>query len=154
VKKWSDYDNRTWAKGSDFTKPLQLTPDEIREEEMPNAKVDPRTGRKQLTPVLYFPPGQFRYGVVLTAKVNRDAIRDITGSDNIEDAIGVTFEFWNDLNERNPRTGEPGAIRIRQPTMKRKPMPRGLRELQRKNSALDQVNLEAGAKQKLGEPIL
>jgi hypothetical protein len=78
--------------------------EEIRVEEMPRSK------DQQL--VAYFPEEQFRYGVVLN-KTNRDALRQITGSDDPQDAVGTWVELYNDPAVRNPQTGEYGAVRIR-----------------------------------------
>ena len=93
--------------------------EEIRVEEMPRSK------DQQL--VAYFPEEQFRYGVVLN-KTNRDALRQITGSDDPQDAVGTWVELYNDPAVRNPQTDEYGAVRIRRAPVKRKPVPPGLRK--------------------------
>jgi hypothetical protein len=109
VKKMSydDFDNRTYAKWTDVVTPVVATIEDMRVEEMP------RTKEKVL--VAYFPEEQFRFGVPLRAKVNREALARITGSRDPMDAIGTAVELFNDSNVRNPQTGEFGAVRFRAP---------------------------------------
>lgn len=105
--KYSDFDKRKYAKWTDVVTPVVATVTDMRVEEMP------RTREKAL--VIYFPEEQFRFGVPLTAKANREALAEITGSENPMDAIGTTLELFNDPTQRNPQTGEYGAVRIRAP---------------------------------------
>jgi hypothetical protein len=109
VKKMSydDFDKRIYAKGTDVVPPVVATIEDISVAEMP------RTKEKQL--VAWFPKEQFRFGVILSAKVNREALARITGSRDPMDAIGTTVELFNDPTVRNPQTGEFGAVRIRAP---------------------------------------
>jgi hypothetical protein len=111
--KYDDFDNRNYAKWSDFVPPRVLTVEEVRVEEMPRDK--------RQVPVLWFPEDEFKYGVPLTAKINRRSMASITGSEDPMDAVGVTAEFYADMTVPNPRTGEMGAVRIRKPTGKTKP---------------------------------
>src|SRR5215469_9571556 len=74
---YDDFDNRNYAKWTDVVNPVVATIEEVRFEEMPNAKINKRTGEKQLTIVLYFTEEQFRFGVPLSAKVNRRALASI-----------------------------------------------------------------------------
>jgi hypothetical protein len=105
--KYSDFDNRKYGKGKDVVTPVQATVEDMSVDEMPQTK------EKAL--VAWFPEEQFRYGVPLTARVNREALARIAGSEDPMDAIGVTIELYNDSTVRNPRTGEYGALRIRAP---------------------------------------
>jgi len=105
--KYDDFDNRIYAKWTDVVTPVQATIVDMRVEEMP------RTKKKEL--VAYFPEEQFRFGVPLSAKVNRRALAKITGSEDPMDAIGTTVELFNDPTQRNAQTGEYGAVRIRAP---------------------------------------
>src|SRR5262249_58139373 len=95
--KYSDFDKRKYAKWTDVVTPVVATVTDMRVEEMP------RTREKAL--VIYFPEEQFRFGVPLTAKANREALAEITGSENPIDAIGTTLELFNDPTQRNPQTG-------------------------------------------------
>jgi hypothetical protein len=104
---YGDFDNRLYAKWSDFDPPRQLKVEAVRVEEMPKTK------KNEI--VLWFDPEEFKYGVALTAKCNRDAMIAITGSIDPMDAIGVTIELYADMTVRNPQTGEMGAVRIRAP---------------------------------------
>jgi hypothetical protein len=103
--KYEDFDNRIYANWKDVVTPVVATVEEVRVEEMPRDK------KKAL--VLYFPEEQFRFGVALTAKENRESLAQITRSRNPMDAIGTTLELYNNPTVRNPRTGEYGALRIR-----------------------------------------
>jgi hypothetical protein len=105
--KYSDFDNRNYANWKDVITPVVATIQDMRVEEMPQTK------KNEL--VAYFPEEQFRYGVPLTAKINREALAKIAGSEDAADAVGVTVEMYNDPTVRNPRTGEYGALRIRAP---------------------------------------
>jgi hypothetical protein len=111
--RYSDFDNRSYARGSDFAEPFTAPVKEMRIEEMPRSK-DHKL-------VMYLEG--FKYGIVLSAQVNRDAFVEITGSQDPMDAVGVTVTVYCDLSVRNPQTGEPGSIRIRaadKPKLKRK----------------------------------
>jgi hypothetical protein len=134
---YDDFDNRIYAKWTDVLKPIVATIEEVRFEEMPNAEIDKRTGKKKLTIVLYFPEEQFRFGVALSAKVNRRALAAITGSEDPMDAVGTTVELFNDPTVRNPQTGEYGSVRIRQ-------APAPARETPTTKS-LDEANAELAA---------
>jgi hypothetical protein len=68
--KYDDFDNRTYAKWTDVVTPVVATIADMRVEEMP------RTKKKEL--VAYFPEEQFRFGLPITAKVNRRALAMIT----------------------------------------------------------------------------
>jgi hypothetical protein len=105
--KYSDFDHRKFGNGKDVVTPVQATVEDMRLEEMPQTK------EKAL--VAWFPEEQFRYGVPLTAKINREALARIAGSEDPMDAIGITIELYNDPTVRNPRTGDYGALRIRAP---------------------------------------
>jgi hypothetical protein len=126
--KYSDFDNRKYANWKDVVTTVVATVEEVRVEVMP------RTKDRQL--VLFFPEDQFRYAVILN-KTRREALARITGSDDPEDAVGVTIELFNDSSVRNPQTGEYGSIAIRRPPVKRKPVARPAPK------SLDEVNAEA-----------
>jgi len=104
--KYSDFDNRKFARHTDVDPPVTATIEDMCPEE------DQVTKKKQL--VVYFPEDQFRFAVGLN-KTRREALAEITGSDDPMDAIGVIVELFNDITIRNPRTGEVGSIGIRRP---------------------------------------
>ena len=105
--KYSDFDNRKYGKWKDVVTPVRATVEDMSVDEMPQTK--------EKTLVAWFPEEQFRYGVPLTARVNRETLARIAGSEDPMDAIGITIELYNDPTVRNPRTGEYGALRIRAP---------------------------------------
>jgi hypothetical protein len=104
--KWSDYDQRTLANHQDVHTPVTATISKIGPEPMP------RDGKIQL--VIRFPENQFRFGVQLN-KTRREALRDIVGSDDPDDAVGTTIELYEDMTVRNPSDGSMGGIGIRRP---------------------------------------
>jgi hypothetical protein len=104
--KWSDFDDRTLANHFDVRVPVTATISKIGPEKMP------RDGKTQL--VIRFPEDQFRFGVQLN-KTRREALREITGSDDPDDAVGVTVELYEDMTVRNPSDGSMGGIGIRRP---------------------------------------
>ncbi|HEU5247999.1 MAG TPA: hypothetical protein VFU09_12995 [Candidatus Udaeobacter sp.] len=115
---YGDFDKRLYAKWSDVVPSVIATVEAVRVEEMPKTKDE--------AIVLWFPKEEFRYGVPLTAKCNREAMEKITGSKDPMDAVGVTIEMFADMAVPNPRTGERGALRIRAPQSKGKPKKRKL----------------------------
>jgi hypothetical protein len=147
--KYDEFDKRMYAKWTDVVTPVQATIEDMRVEEMP------RTKTKEL--VAWFPEEQFRFGVPLTAKVNRRALAKITGSEDPMDAIGTTVELYNDPTVRNPQTGEYGAVRIRIPrnganggekpatTSPHPPVPLSQPHADRPAKSLDQVNDDLAA---------
>jgi hypothetical protein len=137
--KYDDFDNRIYAKWTDVVTPVVATIEDICVEEMP------RTKKEEL--VAHFPEEQFRFRVILSAKVNRRALAKITGSEDPMDAIGTTVELFNDPTQRNPQTGEYGAVRIRaprnsadeKPSQSRTPVPLS------QPTSLDEMNSELQA---------
>jgi hypothetical protein len=107
MSKYDDFDNRMYANWKDVVVPVRATINEVSYEEMPRTK--------KTVPVFRFPKEQFRFAVALTARVNRRAMAEITGREDPEDAVGHTIELYNDPTQRNPQTGEYGALRIRKP---------------------------------------
>jgi hypothetical protein len=105
--KWSDFDDRTLANHFDVRIPVKATINKIGPEKMP------RDGKTAL--VIRFPEEQFRFGVQLN-KTRREALRKIVGSENANDAIGVTVELFEDMTVRNPSDGSMGGIGIRAPS--------------------------------------
>jgi hypothetical protein len=126
MAKWSDYDQRTLANHQDVRIPVTATINKIGPEPMP------RDGKIQL--VIRFPEHEFRFGVQLN-KTRRDALRDIVGSDNPDNAVGVTIELYEDMTVRNPSDGSMGGIGIRRPSTQgraidfgEKPKPKGAKK--------------------------
>jgi hypothetical protein len=110
--KYSDFDERKYAKWTDVVSPVVATIVDVCKEVMP------RDGKTKL--VIYFTEEEFRFGVVL-CKATRQALAQITGSEDPMDAIGTTVELYNDSTVRNPTTGEYGAVRIRRASVRQQP---------------------------------
>jgi hypothetical protein len=107
-KRLSDYENGMFLT-PDYVKrrggKLDLTVEQVREEEMPKTK--------NRLPVAWFPEAEERRGLTLGAKVNRDALAKISGCNVLEEISNVRIQIcigraWN------PTKGEEvDALRIR-----------------------------------------
>jgi hypothetical protein len=101
--RWSDYDNREFARPSDAEPPVVTKVASIVEE--------PSKFVEGMELVATFP--DFRK--VRLNKTRREALREICGSDDPQGAIGVAVEIFNDTTVRNPRNGEVGSLAFRRP---------------------------------------